>query len=162
VASLKRGRVNVSSSLFNSFINFRWLGGNCAVTYGGGGGWWYNSCAYARLNNRWGEGQSFLGIAWHTWKQWTHLKSSMMMVRCTVWLFDGSVLRMCKYNRWKTVLRVKQICCVQRLCRTCVLRNVTYLNPLRNNVIIYHEKAKKCFSLRWRQAVFLPLVTLAM
>jgi len=45
----------------------------------------------------------------------------------------GSVLRMCKYNRWKTVLPIKYICCVQRLCRTRVSRNVTYLNPLQLN-----------------------------
>ena len=56
---------------------------NCAVVRGGGG-WWYNACDWGRLNSRWGEGVVEQGNVWYAWKQLTSLKSSMMMVRCTV------------------------------------------------------------------------------
>jgi len=67
----------------STLIKFRWSGGNCAVYYGGGG-WWHNYDTYAHLNSRWGEGLGEQGIVWYTWKQLTSLKSSMMMVQCTV------------------------------------------------------------------------------
>lgn len=52
---------------------------NCATHWGGG--WWFRSCFQCHLNGRYDDTHSWAGINWFTFREYTPLKASKMMIR---------------------------------------------------------------------------------